>query len=152
MRHCAHPAPKATTALEAPLYPQNASTYRRTALLARPRLKSQKQARTQTPSAQQRSRAKKAITVRADVASSVHQDRIVPLVLPITSSSVRAYTQMKIKPMQHFASQDTTARTASSINAQETILANPTTSPLTSAMARAAPSYLPMTIIHTAFL
>ena len=75
MRHRAHPAPKATTALEVPLYPQNASTYRRIALLARPRLKSPKQARTQTASAQQRSRAKKAFTALVDVASSVHQDR-----------------------------------------------------------------------------
>ena len=79
MRHRAHPAPKATTALEVHLYPQNAKTYRRTALLARLRRKSPKQARTQTPSAQQRSYAKKAITARADVASSVHQDRTVLL-------------------------------------------------------------------------
>ena len=47
-----------------------AKTYRRTALLAPPRRKSPKQARTQIRSAQRRARAK-AFTARADVASKV---------------------------------------------------------------------------------
>ena len=74
MRHRAHPAPKATTALELHLCLKYAKTYRRTALLAPPHRKSPKQARTQIRSAQRRSRAKKAFTARADVASSAHQD------------------------------------------------------------------------------
>ena len=97
MRHRAHDAPKGYYCSGAAPLPKYAKTYRRTALLAPPRRESPKQARTRTKSAQRRSRAKKAITARADVVSLVHLDRTALLEYQTTSSSARACTQTKIE-------------------------------------------------------